>query len=110
MRTVIELDSLSMLRDPLDLLGSRPMTQEEKDAAASLVKRMRELAAKMPPVTLDAALPPRRSVEPVDFMFTFYSLPKERQKLIIERSKQREPSHLKSIPYFEFSDSRINSK
>lgn len=100
MITVIEFDSLSMLRDPLDLLGQRPMTQEEKDAAAVLVKRMREFTAKMPPVSLATALPLRRSVEPVDFMFTFHSLSKDGQRLIIERSKRREPLHMKSIPIF----------
>jgi hypothetical protein len=98
--TMIEIDSLGMLRDPLDLLGPKPMTQEQTEATLALVNRMREFTAKMPPVTLVAALPPRRSVEPVDFMFTFHSLSKENQRLIIRRSKQREPSHFKSIPVF----------
>ena len=90
-------DSLAMLNEPLDLLGRRSLTQEEEEACVTVAERMREFAAKMPPVILAAALPPKQTLEPVDFMFAFYSLPKESQKLIIERSKQREPLHLKSI-------------
>ena len=94
-----------MFKDSLDFLGSKSMTQEETEANATLIKRMREFTAKMPPILLSVA-PPRPPINPVDLTLTYYTLTKEDQQLIIQRSKQR----LKTNPQYLISLHRADKE